>query len=164
MSGVINRKFFSPSSRLIMLFLLSVLIAFSLCSEGMCAEEADQKADDYDFVFVNNSGWTIRNIWIRHPASMHKGEIDIRSAEGKIKLNNGKLKDGESVNIALPQKKAASYLSKTKGHRYNLSVELPYEVKNYKYWTWRNNDFAGLYKIEITKKDGEPHLHFYYQE
>ena len=154
MSGVFNRKFFSPSSRLIMLFLLSVLIAFSLCSEGLCAE----KADDYDFVFVNNSGWTIRNIWIRHPASMHKGEINIRSTDGKVKLNGGKLKDGESVNVKIPRKKAASHLSSTKGHYYNVSIELPYSVKNYKYWTWDNIDFSEVYKIEITKKNGGPYL------
>ena len=152
--------------RRIMLCVLAVSLLFASGSEVLCAssKKTDEKAEDYDFVFVNNSGWTIRNIWIRHPASSPRGEINIRSSEGKVKLKDGKLKNGESVNVVLPQKKAASYLSKTKGHIYNVSVELPYKVKNYQYWTWRSNDFAGLYKIEITKKDGEPHLHFYYQE
>ena len=152
--------------RRIMLCVLAVSLLFASGSEVLCAssKKTDEKAEDYDFVFVNNSGWTIRTIWIRHPASSPKGEINIRSSEGKVKLKGGKLKDGESVNVSLPKKKAASYLSKTKGHRYNLSVELPYKVKNYEYWTWRNNDFAGVYKIEITKKNGEPYLNFYRQE
>ena len=143
-----------------MLCVLVVLLLFASGSEVLCAssKKTDEKAEDYDFVFVNNSGWTVRNIWIRHPASMKRGEINTRSNDGKVKLNGGKLKDGESMNIKLPQKKTASYLSKTKGHRYNLSVELPYEVKNYKYWTWRDIDFAGVYKIEITKKNGAPYL------
>lgn len=154
MFRVVNRKFFFLSPSLIMLFALSVFIVFSLCSEGMCAK----KAEDYDFVFVNKSGWTIRNIWIRHPASMNRGEINIRSTDGKVKLNGGKLKDGESVNVKIPQKKGASHLSANKGHYYNVSIELPYKVKNYNYWTWESIDFNGVYKIEISKKNGEPHL------
>ena len=157
---VIRNKFSSMSSRIAIVCMLAVLLVVSLGSDGLCSQpkQVEDKPDDYDFVFVNNSGYTVRNIWIRHPSTSHRGEINIRSSEGKVKLNGGKLKNGESVNIALPRKKGASYLSKTKGHHYNISVELPYEVENYKYWTWRNIDFAGVYKIEFTKENGHLHM------
>ena len=62
--------------RRIIVCVFVVLLLFASGSEVLCAssKKTDEKTEDYDFVFVNNSGWTIRNIWIRHPASSPKGE------------------------------------------------------------------------------------------
>ena len=58
------------------------------------------------------------------------------------------------MEVTLPGQPGASYLSKRKVRYCNLLIKLPNGQK----WEWLKIDFEGVYKIEITKKDGKPHL------
>lgn len=140
-----------------MLFVLAVLLLFTSCSEVLCASSKQTKdnADEYDFVLVNNSGFTFRNIWMSHPGKPNWTEQD------KIKLENRKLENGESMKINLPAYRSVSYLPKRKARYYDIRVELPVEVKNNKFWQWRKLDFSKVYKIEITRKDAGLHLTYF---
>ena len=98
----------------------------------------------YDFLLVNNSGSTFRNIWLSA-----SGKPNWTDRE-KIKLPNRTLKDGESIEVKLPNQETVSYLSKRKNRYCDFRVELP----NGQFRQWLKIDFENVYKIEINKKDG----------
>lgn len=98
----------------------------------------------YDFLLVNNSGSTFRNIWLSA-----SGKPNWTDRE-KIKLPNRILKDGESMEVNLPNQATVSYLSKHKNRYCDIQVELPNGQRK----QWLKIDFEGVYKIEINKKNG----------
>lgn len=143
-----KRRFTRFTQTVMFLLLVSLVVASD--SSTLCAatkQEAD-KDDEYDFMLVNNSGSTFSKIWLSHSAELNWTE------RNRLKLSNGRLESGESMQVKLPRNKGASYLSARKGRYYDIRVELP----NGKATQWRKIDFATVYKIEITKKGGNLHL------
>ena len=104
--------------------------------------EAEQDKG-YDFILVNNSGYTFRNVWLSA-----SGKINWTDRE-KIKLPNRIFKSGESMKVIIPTHESVSYLSKRKIRYCDIRVELI----NGKFWQWLKNDLSGVDKITILDRD-----------
>ena len=109
--------------------------------------------DEQSFVLVNKSGSTFRKIYLAPT-----GKSYWHLTQDAIKIKNGTLKDGESMDITLPQQSSATYLSKRTRRFWDFGVELP----NGKRHNWLKLNFADVYKIEITRnKNGSMHLTYF---
>ena len=111
------------------------------------AKQAANQDKDYDFLLVNKSGTTFSSIYIALG-----GKPYWHLEQDKIK--GGMLRNGDSREINLPRQKGASHLSQRKSRFCHLLIKLP----NGQEWKWTNVDFEDVYKIEISKKDGKPHM------
>ena len=83
----VNGKFFAVFVRRVMMCVLLVLLLLAVSgSEVFCApaKQTNDKTDEYDFVLVNNSGFTFRNIWMSHPGKPNWTEQDKLKLEHQV--------------------------------------------------------------------------------
>ena len=110
-------------------------------------QQTPDEDKEYDFILVNKFGSSFSSIYLAaHGKPYWHLEQD--------KVKGGSLKDGESRKILLPTQKSASYISQRKNYYCNLLIKLP----SGKELQWLKIDFTDVYKIEITKQNGKPHL------
>ena len=143
-----ERRFTKFAQAVMFVLLVSLVVASGSVTLWAATKQGADEDDEYDFTLVNNSGRTFSKIWLGPSGELNWTE------RNRLKLSNGSLESGESMQVRLPRNKSVSYLPAHKSRYYDIRVELP----NGKATQWRKIDFATVYKIEITKKGGGLHL------
>ena len=125
-----------------------IVLAFLVVFAGLAFAEKEEEG--YDFVLVNNYGIAISEMYLTSAARPYWHLL-----QDKVKLKNGSIKSGESMEVKLPIKAtSAKHVSKTKRRYWHLMVVF----SNGRKGRWVDLDLANVNKIEITKKNGEPFL------